>query len=313
MPIDFKQDILHGLRSSQKSLPSKYFYDEQGDTLFQLIMHMDEYYLPGCEEEIIENEVKNIAAELLRSASHWNVIELGAGDGSKTIKLLKGLLDHGICAEYTALDISSNVLKINSQNMREALPDLKIKTMPGNYYRTFHSVPNRTAHNLIIYMGSNIGNYNLAGAQKFLHWLKIGMTENDLAIIAFDLKKHPKTILDAYNDSQGITKAFNLNLLARINRELGADFNLEKFDHYPYYEPVTGTAFSFLVSLEDQSVTIDGNKILFAKHEVIHTEISKKYSLSEIEKLGKDSGYDLVKHFLDHRHYYALTMLQPHG
>ncbi len=312
MPIDFKQDILHGLRSSQKSLPSKYFYDEQGDALFQQIMQLEEYYLPGCEREIIENEAKNIAQLLLQDAKHWNIIELGAGDGSKTIKLLKRLLDHGISAEYTALDISSNVLKINSQNMREALPDLKIKTVPGNYYRTFHSVPRLTTRNLIIYMGSNIGNYNLAGAQKFLHWLKMGMTENDLAMIAFDLKKHPKTILDAYNDSQGITKAFNLNLLARINRELGADFNLEKFDHYPYYEPVTGTAYSFLVSLEDQSVTIDGNKIAFAKHEVIHTEISKKYSLQEIEKLGKDSGYDLVKHFLDHRHYYALTMLRSH-
>ena len=310
MPIDFKQDILHGLRSPQKSLSSKYFYDEQGDVLFQQIMQMEEYYLPGCEKEIIENEVKNIASELMRSSSHWNIIELGAGDGSKTIKLLKGLLDQGICAEYTALDISSNVLRINSENIHAAFPELKVKTVPGNYYRTFHSVPRQATHNLIIYMGSNIGNYSLAGAQKFLNWLKMGMTNNDLVMIAFDLKKHPKTILDAYNDAAGITKAFNLNLLARINRELGADFNLEKFDHYPYYEPVTGTAYSFLVSLEDQSVTIDGNKIAFTKHEVIHTEISKKYSLPEIEKLGMESGYDIVKHFMDHRHYYALTMLR---
>jgi L-histidine Nalpha-methyltransferase len=313
MSFDFKQDILHGLRSPQKSLPSKYFYDEQGDALFQQIMQMEEYYLPGCEEEIIETEVKNIAEQLLCSAPDWNIIELGAGDGSKTIKLLKGLLDHGICAEYTALDISSNVLRINSENMRAAFPALKVKTVPGNYYRTFHSVPRQATHNLIIYMGSNIGNYTLAGAQKFLHWLKIGMTSNDLAMIAFDLKKHPKTILDAYNDASGTTKAFNLNLLARINRELGADFNLEKFDHYPYYEPLTGTAYSFLVSLEDQSVTIDGNKIAFTKHEVIHTEISKKYSLPEIEKLGMESGYDIVKHFMDHRHYYALTMMRQYG
>ncbi len=313
MPFDFKQDILHGLRSPQKSLPSKYFYDEQGDALFQQIMQMEEYYLPGCEEEIIENEVKSIAAELLRSTPHWNIIELGAGDGTKTIKLLKGLLDHGIYAEYTALDISSNVLRINSENMRAAFPVLKVKTVPGNYYRTFLSVPRHTTHNLIIYMGSNIGNYTLAGAQKFLHWLKIGMTSNDLAMIAFDLKKHPKTILDAYNDASGTTKAFNLNLLARINRELGADFNLEKFDHYPYYEPLTGTAYSFLVSLEDQSVSIEGNKITFTKHEVIHTEISKKYSLAEIEKLGMESGYDIMKHFMDHRHYYALTMMRHHG
>jgi L-histidine Nalpha-methyltransferase len=313
MSTDFKQDILHGLRSTQKSLPSKYFYDEQGDALFQQIMQMDEYYLPGCEREIIRNEVKNIASELMRASTHWNIIELGAGDGSKTIQLLKGLLDHGICIEYTALDISSNVLSINSENMRRALPDLPVKTIPGNYYRTFHSVVKTAPFNLIICMGSNIGNYSQAGAQKFLHWLKMGVTNNDLAMIAFDLKKHPKTILEAYNDASGITKAFNLNLLFRINRELDADFVIENFDHYPYYEPVTGTAYSFLVSLEDQTVTIDGNKILFSKNEVIHTEISKKYSLPEIEKLGKDCGYDVMHHFLDHRRYYALTMLRKHG
>ena len=313
MPIDFKKDILHGLCSQQKTLPSKYFYDEKGDALFQQIMQMEEYYLPVCEREIIKNETKSIAAELLNFSTHWNIIELGAGDGTKTIRLLKGLLDHGVFAEYTALDISSNVLAINSKNMKHALPDLKVKTVPGNYYRTFHTVPRNATHNLIIYMGSNIGNYSLAGAQKFLHWLRMGMTENDMAMIAFDLKKHPKTILDAYNDAAGITKAFNLNLLARINRELDADFIMEKFDHYPYYEPLTGTAYSFLVSLEEQTVTIDGNKIAFAKHEVIHTEISKKYSLQEIEKLAKDSEYKLIKHFLDHRHYYALTMMKQHG
>ena len=310
MSPDFKQDILHGLRSPQKSLPSKYFYDEQGDALFQQIMQMEEYYLPGCEREIIENEVQNIASELMRSSSHWNIIELGAGDGSKTLQLLKGLLNLGICIEYTALDISSNVLTINSENMRMALPDIPVKTIPGNYYRTYNSVVKKAPFNLIIYMGSNIGNYSLAGAQKFLNWLKMGMTRNDLAMIAFDLKKHPKTILDAYNDAAGITKTFNLNLLSRINRELGANFVIEKFDHYPYYEPVTGTAYSFLVSLEDQTVNIDGNNITFAKHEVIHTEISTKYSLPEIEKLGKDSGYDIMHHFLDHRRYYALTMLR---
>lgn len=313
MPSDFKQDILHGLRSPQKSLPSKYFYDEQGDALFQQIMQMDEYYLPGCEREIIENEVKKIAEILLESAIHWNIIELGAGDGTKTICMLKGLLDHGVSVEYTALDISPNVLEINSNNIKQALPELKMKTVPGNYYRTFHTIPGKATHNLIIYMGSNIGNYSLTGAQKFLHWLKMGMTEHDFAMIAFDLKKHPKTILDAYNDTAGITKAFNLNLLVRINRELDANFIVENFDHYPYYEPLTGTTYSFLVSLEDQKVTIDGNIISFAKHEVIHTEISKKYSLPEIGKLAEDSGYKIIEHFLDHRQYYTLALMQQHG
>lgn len=310
MPIDFKKDVLHGLRSPHKNLPSKYFYDKQGDALFQQIMQMEEYYLPECEREIIESEVKNIARVLLQKGKHWNIVELGAGDGTKTIRLLKGLGEHGVCTEYTALDISSNVLEINNKNVKEAMPDLQVKAVPGNYYRTFHTIPRQSTHNLIIYMGSNIGNYSLAGAQKFLQWLKMGMTKNDFAMIAFDLKKHPKTILDAYNDAAGITKAFNLNLLARINRELAADFNIENFDHYPYYEPITGTAYSFLVSLQEQAATIDGETIKFAKNEVIHTEISKKYSLPEIVKLGRDSGYDVVKHFLDHRQYYALTLMR---
>lgn len=312
MPINFKRDVIEGLKNDRKSLSSKYFYDEKGDALFQQIMQLDEYYLPECEKEIIEKETNNLAEELLSISSQWNIIELGAGDGTKTLELLKGFEHHGISINYIPLDISANVLQINEQHITQELPDISYESVAGNYYRTFYTVARRYSHNLILYLGSNIGNYSNDKAIKFLQWLRHAMTGNDLALVAFDLKKHPNDILRAYNDCKGVTRAFNLNLLERINRELGADFMLEKFDHYPYYEPVSGAAYSYIVSLEDQKVTINGECIHFAKHELIHTEISKKYSLSEIETLSAAGGFGVKEHLLDHREYYSITMLEPH-
>ncbi|NJN27647.1 MAG: L-histidine N(alpha)-methyltransferase [Cyclobacteriaceae bacterium] len=311
--MEFKNDVLQGLRALPKTLPSRYFYDAKGDVLFQHIMQVEEYYLPGCELEIIENQSKNLANKLLNRSTNWNIIELGAGDGTKTINLLRCLQQSGVNAEYTALDISPNVLEINKENVLEELPQTAFQAVPGNYYHTFYDIPKNGSHNLILYMGSNIGNYDNVGAQIFLHWLRNGMNSQDYALVAFDLKKHPQTILKAYNDSKGYTKAFNLNLLERINRELGANFNLEQFDHYPYYEPVTGTAYSFVLSLADQEVDVAGESFHFDKYEVIHTEISKKYSLTEIEALSKAADFAVVDHFLDQQHYYSLSLLQPNG
>jgi len=310
--MDFKQDVLHGLRNKLKALPSRYFYDAKGDALFQRIMRLEEYYLPGCEKEIIENATENIADILYGRTSQWNVIELGAGDGSKTKALLKGFEQKGISVNYIPLDISSNVLQINRDNILGELPGISYEGVAGNYFRTFHTVKRKFSHNLILYLGSNIGNYTNERAVKFLQWLRKGMTDRDIALIAFDLKKQPHTILKAYNDSQGITRLFNLNLLERINRELNGDFIIDNFDHYPYYEPVSGTAYSYLVSLKDQIVTIDGESFHFDKYELIHTEISKKYDLTEIHTLSVAGGFDVKLHFHDRRKYYSLSIFTPH-
>ncbi len=310
MNTTFKEDILTGLQKEQKTLPSRYFYDTNGDALFQQIMHMDSYYLPGCEREIIANKSDAIGSLLKKYRPNWNIVELGAGDGTKTLELLKKLLENKLEITYTALDISPNILKENKQNIENALPNLTINSVPGNYFETCHTVLKEQKNNLILFLGSNIGNYNKERCTAIFQWLKEGMKPEDLILIAFDLKKNPHTILKAYNDEAGITKAFNLNLLTRINKELDGNFDISAFDHYPYYDPISGNCFSFIVSLKKQEVTITGEVISFKRHEVIHTEISKKYDLDEIEKLCTENGFVVEEHFLDAKEYYSLSLLR---
>lgn len=309
----FKEDILSGLRKEQKTLPSRYFYDKKGDALFQQIMHMESYYLPGCEREIIEKQSADIATILKEHNPHWNIVELGAGDGTKTAVFLKKLDESDLSIHYTALDISPNILKENKANVTAAIPKLEVESVAGNYFETCDEVLKKQSHNLILFLGSTIGNYNKARANEFLQWLYKGMKKNDLILIAFDLKKHPKTILNAYNDKEGITKAFNLNLLTRINRELNAGFDVNAFDHYPYYDPISGNCLSFLVSLKEQSVTIGNENISFYKNEVIHTEISKKYHLDDIGQLSRENSFEPIKHFIDSKRYYSLSLLRRNG
>lgn len=274
-------------------------------------MDLEEYYLPGCERNIIENQSQHITEELMRVSSRWNVIELGAGDGSKTLHFLQKLAGYGVEISYVALDISDHVLRINGENMSRALPDMPFTAVPGNYYRTYHRL-SRQEHNLILFMGSNIGNYTEGQAVKFLHWLSAEMSSRDRALVAFDLKKHPRTILRAYDDAQGITRAFNLNILERINRELEGNFAVHRFDHYPYYEPISGMAYSYLVSLEDQTAVVANTAFRFGRHELIHTEISKKYSLAEIDRIARTGGLSTLRHYIDIKSYYALSLLECH-
>jgi len=310
MKTTFKEDILSGLQKEQKALPSRYFYDKKGDALFQQIMYMESYYLPGCEREIIADKSDAIGSLLKKQRQNWNIVELGAGDGTKTLELLKKLLENKLEISYTALDISPNILKENRKNIEQALPNLPINTVTGNYFETCHSILKEQKNNLILFLGSNIGNYNAERTKSFFQWLKEGMQPEDLILIAFDLKKNPHTILKAYNDDDGITKAFNLNLLTRINRELEGNFDTAAFDHYPYYDPISGNCYSFIVSLKKQEVIIAGEVIPFKKHEVIHTEISKKYNLSEIENLCAENGFLVEEHFLDAKEYYSLSLLR---
>lgn len=309
----FKEEILSGLRKKQKTLPSKYFYDKKGDALFQQIMQMESYYLPGCEREIIEKQCADIATILKEHNPHWNIVELGAGDGTKTAVLLKKLNENEVSITYTALDISPNILQENKTNVTDAFPKLEVHTVSGNYFETCYEVLKKQTNNLILFLGSTIGNYNKERANEFFQWLHKGMNKNDLILIAFDLKKHPKTILNAYNDKEGITKAFNLNLLTRINRELIANFDVNAFDHYPYYDPLSGNCLSFLISLKEQNVTIGNENFSFYKNEVIHTEISKKYHLDDIGQLSRENSFEPVKHFIDSKRYYSLSLLRRNG
>ena len=303
----FREDVISGLSEPLKRLSSKYFYDEKGDRLFQEIMHLEEYYLPKAELEILKTQ----AADLIKGFEHdtFDVIELGAGDGSKTVYFLEQLVLLNKNITYCPLDISPDVLKTNTQLMNSRLPELKVMPLPGDYFKTLSQI-DRGVPKIILFMGSNIGNYSNGTAVDFLKNVKEYMQDGDRLLVGIDLKKNPKTILRAYNDEQGVTKQFNLNLLERINRELEGDFNLTDFDHYPTFDPLTGTTYSFLVSQKKQTVNIGDQTFSFEDGEVIHTEVSQKYDLKQIDELGQLSGFTEVRHFLDTKNYFSISVFE---
>ncbi len=304
----FAQDVLLGLSSKPKSIPSKYFYDATGDKLFQEIMAMPEYYLTRKEFEILENQHEAILEKILSKKEPFNLVELGAGDGLKTKILLRHLDKVGAEYTYFPIDFSGTVLAELKESLADELPNLEVKTIEDTYRG---SLLKREWENgrpsFILFLGGNIGNFPLKEAHDVLDHLRIGTVFGDEVLLGFDLKKNPQTILDAYHDKDGVTREFNLNLLRRMNRELGANFVLENFMHWPSYNPVNGECRSHLVSLKNQNVDIlDLNQAFeFEAHEPIFTEISKKYSLSEIKKLAQRSGFELKESFLDQDRYFA--------
>ncbi|HAD96082.1 MAG TPA: L-histidine N(alpha)-methyltransferase [Cryomorphaceae bacterium] len=306
----FATDVDQGLSSNPKTLPSRYFYDARGDKLFQDIMRMPEYYLTDCEYEIL-NLQKNDILQAVQKDRKFNLVELGAGDGYKTKLLLQHFLEQGVDFEYFPVDISHDVLLELENSLKKQFPTLKVTPLNYEYFEALERL-NDLDHSpkVILFLGSNIGNFSPERAHSFFAKLNHTMQAGDALLSGIDLKKDPRTILMAYNDPTGITKAFNMNLLHRMNRELGANFVVENFDHYPTYDPFTGEARSYLMSTVDQEVyiaTLD-KTFSFAHSEPVHTEISRKYSLNEINELASQAGFNVQKHFTDSKGYFVDTL-----
>jgi L-histidine N-alpha-methyltransferase len=304
-------EILDGLKSSPKQISSKYFYDAEGSRIFQRIMRMPEYYLTDCETEIFEIHKRAIGSQFCHGRCTIDLVELGAGDGSKTKILIEDLLEEGIQFKYIPVDISENAVLQLAGAMKQQFPTLNLEPRIGDY---FHMIENLSqeypSRKVLLFLGSNLGNYNQMESISFLSELNLVMSGDDLFFIGLDLKKDPDVIRKAYDDPQGHTRDFNLNLLTRFNRELGADFHLEGFTHAPLYDPQTGTASSFLVSTTDQEITFaeTDDVIHFSKGECIQTEISQKYDLEMIEKLAAASGFEVIQNFFDSRRYFVNSL-----
>lgn len=311
--MGFAEDVDAGLNAPQKQISSRYFYDASGDKLFQAIMHMPEYYLTDSEHEIFSNRAKDILLALDLDKEGFEMVEFGAGDGYKTRIFIERLLEAGANFRYIPIDISGAVLDGLQKELKAQFPDLEVKPENAEYFAALEHI-NRISKRskLILFLGSSIGNFLEERTLSFLKALYDTLNEGDQVLIGFDLQKNPHTILAAYNDQQGITKAFNLNLLARINRDLGGHFDLDQFDHYPMYDPETGLAKSYIVSLKDQEVHIAAlNKTYhFKLGELMHTEISRKYTMASIESLFQRTGFKVVEHFFDSKHYYVDTLAQ---
>lgn len=302
----FLEDTLRGLQSTAKFLDSKYFYNEAGDNIFQEIMFCPEYYLTRCELEIFMEQSGALSQALTSHLSEFDVIELGPGDALKSKFLLKQLMnDNSHDFTFYPIDISSNVIANLQQTLPEYIPGINIQGLTGDYFTALKKVVSSSAKNkMVMFLGSNIGNMPPDRMELFFRSFRNLLSAGDMVLIGFDLKKDPHITLDAYNDKAGITKRLNLNLLKRINEELNADFNLEHFEHYPVYDPGTGTCRSYLISVKEQHVHIGKEVIPFRKYEEIHMETSHKFLVSQTDELAAASGFEPLHHFFDCKKYF---------
>ena len=304
----FAEDVLAGLSSTPKALSSKYFYDDEGSRLFQEIMKLPEYYLTGCEEEIFEKQTENIYRSFANGENAFDIIELGAGDGTKTAILVDRFLKQSADISYSPIDISQEALDALTAKFNAQFPSLKMDAMNGDYFKILDSLKNGNGRRkVLLFLGSNIGNFNREQSVAFFTSLRAVMNRNDLLFVGFDLQKDPHVIANAYDDAAGVTAKFNLNLLTRINRELGGHFDLDKFVHYANYRPIEGSARSFLVSRERQTVRIDAldREFDFEQWEAVFMEISQKYSRQMIDSLALESGFEIKENFCDAKAYYC--------
>jgi L-histidine Nalpha-methyltransferase len=302
----FLKDVLKGLQASPKYLNSKYFYDKKGDELFQKIMASDEYYLTNSEMDIFLRQSKEIADSILLEEDTLDVIEFGPGDAVKSMHLVKELLKRKAIAVYFPIDISENIIGLLNQKLSKQLPDLKVHGLHGEYLHMLAQTHKLSKNKkLVLFLGANIGNFKFQEMPGFCKELNGMLSKGDSILIGFDLKKNPKKILAAYNDKEGLTSEFNLNLLTRINKELSADFNVNSFEHYATYDPDSGACKSFLVSLMTQNIYIDGTPIHFEKNETIFMEISQKYSVGQIDEIALQCGFTPMAYFFDKEKYFV--------
>ena len=304
----FEQDVLDGLSAASKSIPSKYFYNEKGDALFVEIMNLPEYYLTRAELEIFTNYTASIIEALrLKKDIPFNFVELGAGDGTKTIILLRELLRQGFDFTYMPIDISENALSLLKEKIENQLEHPNVQPVAGDYFTSLEKIKFSSKPTVVLFLGSSLGNMLDEEASRFLKQLSARLKQGDVLLLGTDNIKEVEVVLPAYNDAAGVTAAFNFNLLDRINEELGADFNIAQFKHSPEYTMEDGVAKSFLESLQQQSVYFPGTEtyIHFAKGEKIQTESSRKYDRSIFEKLFRGTELKLMEQFSDKKNYFT--------
>ncbi|HTY22058.1 MAG TPA: L-histidine N(alpha)-methyltransferase, partial [Desulfomonilaceae bacterium] len=294
-----------------KTICCKYLYDQAGSRLFKQIMELEEYYPTRCELEILENHKEQIAA--LVGGARFALVELGAGDGLKTKVLLSSFLERGLQFRYVPIDISESALKGLTAEIKTVFCGLQVQGLATDYFAGLKWL-SRTDRNrsVVLFLGSNIGNFSPCEAEIFLKHVRCSMNAGDFALIGFDLKKDTETMVRAYNDSRGVTARFNMNVLRRINDELGGNFDLNCFEYYSSYNPRSGAVESFLISRHKQEVWIEACRqtFYFDEWEPIHTESSYKFREREFAGLAEKSGFEVRANFYDTRRFFANSLWQ---
>lgn len=301
----FRLDALTGLRQSQKVIPSKYLYDEYGSQLFDQITELDEYYPTRSEMAIMREHVQEMARQL---GPGCLLIEYGSGNSAKTRTLLDHLPEP---AGYVPIDISEEHLRRSADQLEGDYPELTILPIAVDFTRPFQ-VPDARApvnRRVVYFPGSTLGNFSPGAARDLLSSIREVAGLNGALLIGVDLRKDVETVTAAYNDREGVTAAFNLNLLTRINRELGADFDLDQFDHRAQYNSDLDCIEMRLLSQRDQTVQIGDQRVEFRAGESILTERSYKYSQSAFEQLARSAGLDVTNVWKDDRDFFSVQYL----
>jgi dimethylhistidine N-methyltransferase len=300
---EFRRAVLAGLAATPRAIPAKFLYDARGSALFDEICELPEYYLTRTETRILQQR----AAEIGRRAGPGAaLIEFGSGSSVKSRLLIDALPK---IALYAPIDISRVHLDATAARLRRDYPTLPVEPVCADFMGPVPAIAT-TAPRLGFFPGSTIGNLEPAEATAFLRNARQLVGDDGALVLGVDLKKDPQRLHDAYNDSAGVTAAFTLNLLRRMNRELHASFDLAGFAHEAFYNPVEGRIEIYFRSLRDQSVVVAGRRFDFAEGERVHTEYSYKYDMADIEALARSGGFCIAETWTDAQHLFAVVYLQ---
>ncbi len=303
------EDVRRGLSTKPKRFLPKYFYDQLGSQLFEAICLLPEYYLTRAENEILERYSDEIVAAI---KGHTTLIEMGSGSASKTRLIIEALLRKQDELLFIPVDISASALDSSSRILLQSYPQLKIEAYAADYFAGLAELgKTQRTRILALFLGSNISNFDPDEALKFLRALRHVLPEGDALLLGADLKKDQSILEAAYNDALGVTAAFNLNVLARINRELGGNFDLRAFQHRAFYNEEMGRVEIYIESTRQQTVTIGqlDMEVQFGEGEQIHTENSYKYDLSDIAKLAAETGFTRARTWLDQKEQFSSNLL----
>jgi dimethylhistidine N-methyltransferase len=308
---DFASDVFHGLTAQPKRLPCKWLYDHEGSLLFEEICKLPEYYIPRAERAILERHGAEIAASLPPGAM---LVELGSGSAAKTRLLIEAFLARAPGrVRYAPIDISESMLVASGQDLVAEYPRLDVTGIAGTYEKGLAHLPELGAEpRLVLWLGSNVGNFTRHEAAAFLRELRKRLRPIDRFLLGVDLRKDPDVLNLAYDDPAGVTARFSLNFLARINRELGGRFHLPDFQHRAVYDATAGRVAIHIVSRRAQKVRIADLDltISFTAGEAIHTEDSFKYDFAEINALAKAAHLVPMARWTDDDEQFASVLLR---
>jgi dimethylhistidine N-methyltransferase len=303
----YAEEVQDRLSGYPKSLPCKLFYDSRGSALFEEITRLPEYYLTRTELEILRDRAGEMAAA---AGAGVTVVELGAGTAAKTCTLLQALSQRQIRVPYFPVDISPAALNEARQRVERQCPRVSVRPVVADFSRGFGFLRDIPGRKLVLYLGSSIGNFDPAAAVELLTQIRHELAPQDALLLGTDLVKDQSILLPAYDDAHGVTEQFNKNILCRLNRELGADFNLDFFRHSVCWNPRESRMEIYLKSLRPQAVEVSllNLKVKFANGERIHTENSYKYTLAMVKSMLEPAGFTLTRTWFDERKWFALHL-----